>query len=260
MFSKPFFIQTIKSNFKLFFVITGVLCLLIAIIMSVFVPSTIENIKNASENAPINPLGDVSTLIAFIANQFFGMMAIIFPMIYLIITGNKLIAGQVDNGSMAYHLATPSTRTQITATSGLYLTGSLAVMFLLIAGVGVSIAAIVQPGVLDYGKFLMLTLGCFLLQFTTSGITFFSSCVFNNASKSIGMGAGIPLAFFAFKIVSNMSDKLEFLKYISINSLFDSKAIMDGGDYALSLIVLALIGIILYAAGIIIFKKKDLPL
>ncbi len=260
MFSAPLFKQTIKSNFKLFTIITGVLCLLITIIMSVFVPSTIENIKNASANAPINPLGDISSLIAFISNQFYGMFAIIFPMIYLIITGNKLIAGQVDKGSMAYNLSTPTTRTQITLTSALYLSGSLVIMFGLIVVLGISVAAVVQPDVLDNGVFAMLSLGCFLLQFAISGIIFFSSCLFNNGGKSLALGAGIPLAFFAFKMVSGMSDKLEFLKYFSINTLFDTNAIIDGKEYGFKLIVLTIIGIVFYIAGIITFNKKDLPL
>jgi ABC-2 type transport system permease protein len=260
MFSKPFLKQTIKSNFKLFAIFTGVLCLLIIIIMSVFVPKTIDAIKNASAGVPINPLGDISTLIAFIANQFYGMMAIIFPMIYLIIIGNKLIAGQVDKGNMAYNLSTPTTRTQITFTSAFYLASSLAVMFGVIAVLGISVAAIVQPNVLDYGAFLRLTLGCFLLQLALSGIAFLASCIFSNSSKSMAYGAGIPLAFFAFKLVSGMSDKLEFLKYFSLNTLFDSKAIMNGESYAAKLIILAAVGVILYVAGIKVFKEKDLPL
>lgn len=260
MLSMPFLKQTIKSNFKLFAIITGVLCLLITVIMSVFVPSTIEDIKNASANAPINPLGDISSLIAFIANQFYGMFAIIFPMVYLIITGNKLIAGQVDKGSMAYNLSTPTTRTQITLTSALYLAGSLAIMFGLIVVLGVCVAAIVQPDVLNYADFLMLSFGCFLLQFAISGIIFFSSCLFNNSGKSLAVGAGIPLAFFALKMVSGMSDKLEFLKYFSINTLFDTNAIIDGKDYAFKLIMLAVIGTVFYFAGIKTFNKKDLPL
>ena len=154
MFSKPLLKQTIKSNFKMFAIITGVLCLLITIIMSVFDPKMINEITKANSGMAFNPLGDISSLIAFIANQFYGMMAIIFPMIYLIITGNKLIAGQVDKGSMAYNLSTPITRTQITSTSALYLTGSLGVMFGLIAVVGSTVAGIVQPNVLDYGTFL----------------------------------------------------------------------------------------------------------
>jgi ABC-2 type transport system permease protein len=57
-----------------------------------------------------------------------------------------------------------------------------------------------------------------------------------------------------------MGDKLEFLKYISLNTLFDTKSIMYGEGYAVKLIILASIGLILYVAGIVAFKKKGLPL
>lgn len=260
MISKALLKQTIKSNFKLFAIITGILCLLIAIIMSVFDPKMVEAVKNSSKDLPFNPLGDMSSLIAFVSNQYFGMMAIIFPMIYLIIVGNKLIVGQVDRGSMAYSLSTPVSRGQITFTVAVYLAGSLAVMFGGIAAAGVGAAAVVQPGVLDYSTFLLLTLGGFLLQFAISGITFFCSCVFNHSSRSLAFGAGLPLAFFAFKLLSTMSDKLDFLKYFSLNTLFDTNSIISGGGYATNLAVLAAVGVLLYAAGVKVFKEKDLPL
>ncbi|MEI6578889.1 MAG: ABC transporter permease subunit [Eubacteriales bacterium] len=260
MFSKPLFKQTVKSNFKMYAIFTGLLCLLITIILSVFVPSTMASINSTSGNLPFNPLGDISTLIAFVSNQYFGMMAIVLPMIFLIMVGNKMIAGQVDKGSMAYNLSTPTTRVQIASTSAFYLIGSLALLFGFIAAVGTGAAAISQPGVLDYNTFIMLTFGCFLLQFAISAIVFFASCVFNYSSKSFMLGAGLPIIFFVFKLLSGMSDKLEFLKYMSLNTLFDTNAIMNGEGFAVKLIVLAVIGVVLYAAGIKVFKEKDLPL
>ncbi len=260
MFSKPLFKQTVKSNMKMFAIFKGLLCLLITVIMSVFVPSTMETISSSAVDMPFNPLGDVSTLISFVSNQYFGLMALVLPMIFLIMVGNKLIAAQVDKGSMAYNLSTPTTRVQIASTSAMYLIGSLVVMFGLIAAVGSSVAAISQPGVLGYNKFVMLTLGCFLLQFAISSIAFFASCVFNYSSKSFMLGAGLPIVFFVFKLLSGMSDKLEFLKYLSINTLFDTNAIIDGEGFAAKLTVLAVIGVVLYIAGIKVFKEKDLPL
>ena len=202
----------------------------------------------------------MSTLLSFVANQYFNMMALIFPMLYLIIAGNKLIAGQVDKGSMAYNLSTPTTRTQITGTSALFLVGSLAAMFGLIAAVGCGVAATAQPGGLDYGKFLLLTLGAFLLQFAFSGITFLSSCIFNHSGKSLALGAGFPLAFFACHLLSQMSKSLTFFKYFSLITLFDANAIIRGEGFIIKLTVLAVAGIILYIAGIKVFKEKDLPL
>jgi len=57
-----------------------------------------------------------------------------------------------------------------------------------------------------------------------------------------------------------MSDKLSFLKYFSLITLFDSKAIIDGHSYGAKLIILVVLGIVLYVAGIKVFKEKDLSL
>lgn len=260
MFNKVYFMRLVKSNMKMFLIFTGVLCGLITIIMTVFTPETMNQISSSSADMPVNPLGDISTLLNFIGNQYFGMMALIFPMIYLIVTGNKLISGKVDKGDMACHLSTPITRTQITCTSAIYLIGSLAVMYTLIGGVGAGVAALAQPGELDYGIFFTMAFGSFLLQLAISGIVFCASCICNRASRSLTFGAGIPVLFFAANLLAGMSDKLESFKYISLITLYDSKAIIDGSGYTLQFLVLAIIGIILYAVGIMAFRKKDLPL
>jgi ABC-2 type transport system permease protein len=228
--------------------------------MAVFTPSTMESINSSSQNLPFNPLGDMSTLIKFISNQYFGMFALIFSMIYLIIVGNRLIAGQVDKGNMAYNLSTPVTRTQVTRTYALFLAGSLALMFALIAGVGVGVAAITQPGVLDNAAFLRLTLGEYLLQLAISGIVFCASCIFNRSSRSLSFGAGLPILFFATNLLAGISKDLDFLKYFSLITLFDTDSLINGEGYAIKLIVLAVMAIALYIIGIKVFKEKDLPL
>jgi ABC-2 type transport system permease protein len=256
-----YFKQTVKSNIKLWAIITGILCLLISIVMKVFDPEMINEMVGRQEAmGGFNPLGEMSSLISFISNQYFGLFAVIFPMIYIIITGNKLIAGKVDKGSMANDLSAPLSRTQIIFTSAVYLILSLVLMFACISGAGVITAEIAQPGQLDISVFLQLTLGCFLLQLTISGISFMGSCIFNSAGKSLSIGAGIPLACFALKMVSGMSDSLERLSHLSINTLFDTDAIINGEVFAGKLIVLAIIGIGCYIVGSAVFNKKDLPL
>ncbi|WP_435171298.1 hypothetical protein [Paenibacillus glycanilyticus] len=126
MFNLELFKYIAKSHFKSFAIITVSLLVLISIIMTVFDPSTIADIAAASKDAPVNPLGDITTLIAFVANQYFGNFVIILGIIYSVITANKLVAEQVDKGSMAYHLSMPVTRVELTATSALYLFSSLA--------------------------------------------------------------------------------------------------------------------------------------
>jgi ABC-2 type transport system permease protein len=68
------------------------------------------------------------------------------------------------------------------------------------------------------------------------------------------------MAFFLLKLMGDVDSSLEKLKYISMNALFDTNAILNGGSYSIQFISLAVIGIVLYVLGIRIFKEKDLPL
>lgn len=260
MFDKSLFIHLIKTNLKIFIIIAGALSLLIGIVMSIFTPETMDEITKASMDTPINPLGDISTLIAFVANQYFGNFALIFAMIYSIIIGNKLIADQVDKGSMAYHLSTPITRTQYTFTSAIYFVSSLLVMFGLVFVVGYGVAELVQPGELPVKEFFILTVGSLLLHLAISGITFFASCLFNRSSNSLALGAGLTVFFYAANLLSGMSDSLEFLKSATIISLFDTNAIIQNESYEGQFVLLAMLTFVLYFIGIIVFKRKDLPL
>ena len=49
----------------------------------------------------------------------------ILPMVFSIMLANKLIMGYIDNGSMAYLIATPNTRFKIVLTQALFLIISL---------------------------------------------------------------------------------------------------------------------------------------
>ncbi|MDZ5472357.1 ABC transporter permease subunit [Bacillus sp. 31A1R] len=260
MLNTSLFTHLVKSNLKIFSIVSGSLSLLIGIIMSVFTPETMDEIARASVDTPINPLGDITTLISFVANQFFGNFTLIFAIIYCVIIGNKLIANQVDKGSMAYYLSTPITRTQYTVTSIIYFVSSLVVMFGLIFCVGFGVAETIQPGELPVDKFFILTLGSFFLSLAFSGITFLASCLFNRSSRSLALGAGLSVFFFATNMLSGMNENLEALKNFTLITLYDSDAMIQGGNYGLELTVLVGLSIVLYLFGIFIFKRKDLPL
>ena len=57
------------------------------------------------------------------------------------------------------------------------------------------------------------------------------SCIFNLSKNYMALGAGIPLAFFLFHMMAQVSDSLKGIKYLTLNSLFDTHAILNGGDY-----------------------------
>jgi ABC-2 type transport system permease protein len=130
----------------------------------------------------------------------------------------------------------------------------------LIAGVGVGVAAIAQPGLLDNAALFRLSLGEFSLQLAISGIVFCASCIFNRTSRAMIFGVGLPVLFFVSNIIAGITEDLGFFKYFSLFSLFNTQSVINGLSYALGFIVLVVIAVVLYVAGMKVFKEKDLPL
>lgn len=61
-------------------------------------------------------------------------------------------------------------------------------------------------------------------------------------------------------MISELSENLDFFKYLSLNTLFDKPDIMARSGYVVSFVILIVLGLILYGVGMKVFKEKDLPL
>lgn len=261
MFSVPYFNQLVKSNYKLLLAFTFVLCIFLIVMCNVFTPEAVSELSNTTKGTIVsNILTGNGTLIGFMSNSFYALMAILFPMVYSIFVGNRMIAEKVDKGSMASFLSTPVSRSQITITSALYLILSLIFMWVVASIVGIISANAFQPDALDIDTFLMLNIGAFLYHFAISSICFCSSSIFNTSKNSLLIGAGLPLMFFVVSLFIKMSEDLDFLKYFTLNTLFDTSKVLSGSGYTVEFLTMGIIGLILYIVGIVWFQKKDIPL
>lgn len=193
MINFPYLRQTMRSNLRLWIPFTLICCVFLVVMCGVFTPTNITTLSGMADGTFAGNLLSGGTLIAFMSNFYYAVMAIIFPMLYSIAVGNGLIAAKIDNGSI-------------------------------------------------------------------SSICFFASCVFDSSSTSLLVGGGIPLLFFVVNLLRKLSDSLDVLKYFTLNTLFDTAAILQGEGYGADFAVLAMIGALLYTAGILLFRKRDLPL
>lgn len=261
MISLPLLKQLLRSNGKFLLAFTLVLCTFLTIMCNVFTPETLQGVEQSASNSVLGQLlGNDGTLIGFMANFFYAVMAIIFPMLYCILVGNRLIAEKVDRGDMACLLSTPTTRLTITVTSAFYFVVSLIFMWCIASVVGIMAANAFQPDALDVEAFLWINAGCFLYHFVISSLCFFFSCVCNLTKSSLTFGAGIPLFFFVVNLLLKVSKDLDFLKYFTLNTLFDTNAIVEGSGFGMNFVIMLVMGAFLYTAAIVIFDKKDLPL
>lgn len=250
IYSNKIMKHSIRNNWKIWTMLTVVLC--------AFITLTMISSADTSENAFVPPGVTATTAMDILAQTFFGMMGIIIIILYAITVANKLVASEVDKGTMSYTLNTPVTRKQVIFTKLLFYIASLMLMATLTGAIGTIVNAIGGYGY-AMDTFWLLIFGYFLLGFALGGICFFASCWFNKSSNSLMVGAGFSIAFFLFDTLSAF-DTFSFLQYLSLNSLFDTSAIIAGSGFAWGLVGLFAIGTVLYIIGLVKFLKKDLPL
>ena len=198
-------------------------------------------------------------LTQYISNYLYGFILLVFPFIYTSIVANRLMAKHVDSGSMSYLLSTPNTRNKVALTQAVYLISSTAAVFVFITGAAILMCTSIWPGMLKIGLYLSLNMVALSATLVVAAISFLASCIFSDTKYSLAFGVGIPLFFVVSRMLHGLSDKIDWLKYLSVYTVINIEKILDGGTYAL-FATMALLGVsvVLYAAAIWIFNKKSL--
>ncbi len=220
----------------------------------------------------LEDIGSMDLYGILVGSIFFKIAGLLLPIIYMIMAANNLIAGQVDSGSMAYVLSTPTKRSTVSATQALYLIGSLFLMFLCTAVCSVVSILIVDVKTdLNVGKLLLINLNAFIVMFAMSGISFLASSVFNRSKNAMAIGGGLNIFFLVATILGLFGspvipsvirmDSLKYFNYVSIISLFDVMSILEySSAFLWKAAILIAVGSICYFVAFKRFKEKDLPL
>ncbi len=258
----------IKQNWGVFTILLGVLILYLTIMINMFDPNGLEKLQ-AIADLKMPPellkafgfeINTNDSLLKMISSFYYGMLIYMILIIYVIIVGNRLIAEHVTKGSMGYLLATPHTRKQIVFTQALFFITTIALQIMVLTITGITFAESKFPGYLDINAFIILNIGIFLIFGIFSGISFLSSCIFNESKLSTAFGAGIPIAFILIDILSNTDKSLDFLHNFTIITLIDKNAIINHSNILLNFGIMTVIALALYYIGIVIFSKKDLSI
>lgn len=200
---------------------------------------------------------------SFISGEFYGLLLILILTIFSVMIPTQLVARLVDRGSMAYLLSTPNKRTKIVTTQAIvFFTGIFLIMMITtLTGVIGHKVFINETHAFHMAKFLQMNLGAFLLAFAVGGISFLISCSTNDEKRAAGFSGMIGFVFFSLNLIGKISNKTDWLRHLTIYSLFRPSDIVSGSaKIAGSYTALGLIGLITIVAGILIFKRRNLLL
>lgn len=217
--------------------------------------------------------GQSSSLINTMYYTAIGLLPIF---LLIVILGNSMIAEQVDRGSLAYILSTPTTRRAVAWTQALFM-----ILVPLVVLIPVCISRIVTTqlffGEVNAKMICALYGGMYLLCEAVAGICYLGSCIFSRSKHSMSFGGGLTVWFFLAALLgifgSQMMidlgigvEELSVFNHLTLVGLFDVDALSTVGtaavDYSFGwkLAVLLLIAVVSYVVGSKWFEKKDLPL
>lgn len=227
------------------------------------------------EPEKLETLAEMDTTALF--NQMdYTIMGLLPIFLFIVIVGNSVIVDQVDRGSMAYVLATPTKRSAVTNTQAIFM---IVTPFLMIAATCAArlAASYAWYDNVDVKQTLIMYLGMYILVEAIAGICYLGSCIFDRSSKSMAFGGGLTVWFFLATLLGMFGSKdmvdmgfgaeaLNVFNKLTLVGLYDVNAIstVSSGDVNTDFIwklgILAAVAVVCYTAGAVRFQKKDLPL
>lgn len=256
----------LKSNSKIILLFLAIITLYAGIITTMYDPELGAGINELAKSMPqffavFGMENPGTTLLEFLNNYLYGFILILIPFIYIILMCYKLVAKYIDKGSMAYLLNTHYSRTQIILTQFIVLLIGLLVLICYATGLIIFVSNLMFKGEMEITKFLLVNLGLLVLEIFLSALCFMFACLFNELKFSIGLGAGLGMVFFLVQMLSQVSDDIEFLKYLTPLTLFNPENIIkyEAGSF-MCLGVLLISAVVFFVIAMESFKKRDLSL
>lgn len=172
------------------------------------------------------------------------------------LAGISILANEERERTAEFLLTHPVSRYSVITQKLLSVITQVVLMNIAVSGVSAAAAAIIGEE-FQMKEFVLLHAAYLIMQLEISCICFGISAFVKRGS--IGIGLGLALVLYFMNIVSNISDKAEFLRYITPYAYSDASSIISESQLEMNLII---IGLAISVAGVVTaylkYNKKDI--
>ena len=261
------FKREMKINLKNFIIWTSILIGLFLVVFLMY-PSIInsENMEMMDEMMEMFPeevlkafnmdISSIDSAFGWLKTEGFVFVLLITG-IYSGILGSSILLKEESDKTIEYLNSVPVTRKSIVINkiiSGLLYIVLTAVAIGIFNFVGLSLS-----GDFDKKQYILLSLTPIFSSIVIFAVCLFLSTFTHKTKKTMGISLGIVFASYFLKIISEMGESTEFLKYISIFTLADIRNVIVNVSINPLMVALAVgITTILIILTVICYEKKEL--
>ena len=187
--------------------------------------------------------------------------------IYIVMAGAAVIgfaaralAGEMASGAIQLPLSRGISRPEVYLSS---VVGAVVVVALVaVAGPLGMLAGLLyaQPGDFPFAHLWPMTLACFALLWAIAGISLFFSAAASSTGRVVGWALGLLLLSYFVDYFAGVWEPLRAILLLSLFEYFAPTAtLVNGVADTRSVAILLLTGAAAFAAGLLLFSRRDLP-
>ncbi len=181
------------------------------------------------------------------------MMVYIITSLYSGILGATILVKEESDKTSEFLYAKPVTKNKIITSK--IICGLLNITILVFVVYLFNLIGMILSDEKELRIFSLLSMSPLLVTYVVYFVTMFVGTFFNKTRRTMGLGVAIPLAAYFIQVISMMSDKVEWLKYLTPYSLAPSRQIITDEILAGNYIIFS--GVISIIFGLLIYYRYN---
>ena len=256
-----------KINLKNFIIWLSILIIMFLVVFLVYpYIVTDETVKDMDELMKVFPedllkafnmdIASISTAYGWLKSE--GLMYLLLVIgFYSSILGGNILLKEENDKTIEYLGSLPIKRSTIITSKVLV---SIVYIVLMVFLVGLfNYISLLLSGDFEQKQFILLSISPLIIGLPFFSINLFISTFMHKTKKTIGISLGIVFISYFLNIISELSSKVEYLKYFSINTLGDVRNIIDDISInPINILISLIITIIFISLTYIRYNKKEL--
>jgi len=211
------------------------------------------------------PFSEVATYAGRVALAFVDPVVVLAATVWGITRGSDAVSGPLERGTMEMLLAAPVRRSAVFLTQAAATTAAAALLCgVLLASVWTVVSFGPWAGKVEAVRFVPAVLNVFALMVCMAGLSACVSAADSYRWRTVGIMSGFYVTAILAKLVGRLSGMLGWVGYLSVLNAYEPQRLVGGTVEAWALLawydaILLGVGLAAYAAGAVIFSRRDLP-